>query len=273
MRITALVENTTASAMFGSEHGLSILIRTEDAVLLFDTGCGGLFLENADKLGMDLAEVTHLILSHGHYDHGGGIPAFLVNNSRAKVYLRKEALDPSYAIRTHDEVEYIGLPLELAGNSRLYFTHDRMEIAPGVTLYSDIPAREPIPETNHDLMMKQEGVMLPDTFPHEQVAEIREGDRILLLTGCSHHGIRNILWHYQERSGRIPDLIIGGFHLHSHRFGRAQDDEIRRTAEALAGTGALVYTCHCTGLPAYEELKKSLGEQICYLSGGRTIEF
>lgn len=271
MTITVLVENTAVSEELGAEHGLSILIQMPEAVILFDAGCGGLFVENAKKLGLELAEVTHLILSHGHYDHGGGLPAFLEANSRARIFLREEALGATCAVRENGDVDYIGLPEAIKGHPRLTITHNGMRIAPGITLYSDIQAREPIPATNRGLMMRQGDEMLPDTFSHEQIAEIRNGGKTLLLTGCSHHGISNILRHYQDETKRAPDMIIGGFHLHSHRFGRAEDAEIDRTVEVLAQTGAVAYTCHCTGLPAYEALKEKLGERLNYLSGGQTI--
>lgn len=271
MKITVLAENTSAAENLGSEHGLSILIQMKKATVLFDTGCGGLFLENAEKLGLDLKTVTHLILSHGHYDHGGGIPAFLEVNRKANVYLRREAFTFLYAIRAGEVTDDIGLPQELRGNPRLVFTHDAMMITQGVTLYSDIRLSEMIPDTNRNLMMNRNGHLVHDDFLHEQVAEFREGGKTLLLTGCSHHGIVNILKDYQQKTARTPDVVIGGFHLHSHTQGRAEDSVIDSVAAYLAGTGARYYTCHCTGLPAYEELRKRLGKQIDYISGGQTL--
>ncbi len=271
MKITVLAENTSASELLGSEHGLSVHVRMKNAAILFDTGCGELFIRNAEKLHVDLAEVTHAVLSHGHYDHGGGIEAFLRINSRAKVFLRQEAFTDLYAIRAGGETEFIGIPQELKGNSRLVFTHDRMGIAPGVTLYSDIMLSEPVPNTNRSLMMREAGKLLPDTFVHEQAAEFVDDGKTLLLTGCSHHGIVNILKDYREKTGRWPDAVIGGFHLHSHTHGRAEDSVLDHIAGFLAETGAMYYTCHCTGLPAYEELRKKLGGQISYLSGGQGI--
>ncbi len=271
MKITVLAENTAADEALESEHGLSVLVEMEKAVILFDTGCGELFIRNAKKLGVDLTEVTHLILSHGHYDHGGGIEAFLRINGRAGVYLREDAFSELFAIRTGGEVEYIGIPQGLRGHPRLVFTHDRMEIAEGVTLFSDIFLSEPIPETNRSLMIREGEKLLPDAFSHEQVAEFIKDGKVLLLTGCSHHGIVNILRDYGGKTGRLPDVVIGGFHLHSHATGKAEDRVLMSVADHLAGTAAKYYTCHCTGVPAYEELKKRLGGQISYLSGGQTM--
>jgi 7,8-dihydropterin-6-yl-methyl-4-(beta-D-ribofuranosyl)aminobenzene 5'-phosphate synthase len=271
MKITVLAENTAANETLGSEHGLSILVEMKQAVILFDTGCGELFVQNAERLGVDLSKVTHLILSHGHYDHGGGIESFLRINNLAGVYLREEAFSQLYAIRAGGEIEYIGIPQGLRGNPRLVFTRDRMEIAGGVTLYSDIRLSEPIPETNRSLMIREGEKLVPDAFAHEQVAEFTEDGKTLLLTGCSHHGIVSILRDHREKTGRTPDMVIGGFHLHSHTTGKAEDSMLMSVADHLAGTKARYFTCHCTGLPAYEELKKRLGGQISYLSGGQTM--
>mgnify|MGYP000863318386 FL=1 len=271
MKITVLAENTAANATLGSEHGLSILVEMQQAVILFDTGCGELFIQNAEKLGVNLSKVTHLILSHGHYDHGGGIEAFLRINNLAKVYLREEAFSQLFAIRAGGEIEYIGIPQGLSGHSRLVFTHDQMRIAEGVILFSDIRLSEPIPETNRSLMIQEGEKLLPDAFVHEQVAEFTENGKTLLLTGCSHHGIVNILRDYREKTGRAADMVIGGFHLHSHTTGKAEDRLLKGVANYLERTEAQYHTCHCTGIAAYEDLRKMLGEQIHYVSGGQTL--
>ena len=91
MIITVLSENLTSSDKLGSEHGLSLYIETETHKILFDTGASGLFAENAGKLGVDLAKVDLAVISHGHYDHGGGLKTFLGINNRAKIYLHQMA--------------------------------------------------------------------------------------------------------------------------------------------------------------------------------------
>ena len=271
MKITVLVENTAADNSLGSEHGLSMLVEMKQARILFDTGCGELFMKNAEKLGVDLSSVTHLILSHGHYDHGGGIEAFLRINNQARVYLREETFAQTFAVHADGGKVYIGIPQCLRGNPRLLFTHDRMNIAPGVTLFSDIRLWEPIPQTNRGLVIQQGEKLLPDAFAHEQVAEFIEDGKILLLTGCSHHGIVNILRDYGEKTGRSPDMVIGGFHLHSHTTGKAEDRVLKGIADYLAATNVQYYTCHCTGLAAYEDLRQMLGKQIDYVSGGQIL--
>ncbi|MGI6726447.1 MAG: MBL fold metallo-hydrolase [Christensenellales bacterium] len=271
MKITILSENTTADERLECEHGLSVLVQMQNAVILFDTGCGGMFIRNAQKLGIDLAQVTHVILSHGHYDHAGGIPEFLSMNKTASVYMRKESLSPVFAVRARGEAEYIGVPQELADSNRLVFSRDGMTIAPGVTLYSDFTRSESIPETNRGLMRTEQGQLVPDDFIHEQAAGFVQGSQSLLLTGCSHHGIINIMRDYHQKTGGFPDFVLGGFHLHSHTRGKAEDHLIRHTAEYLAGTPSTYLTCHCTGQPSYDALKQLLGEQLQYASAGQTL--
>ena len=271
MKITILLENTVADERLECEHGLSVLVQMQNAVVLFDTGSSGMFLRNAEKMGIDLTQVTHAILSHGHYDHAGGIPEFLSINKTASVYLRKEALSPTYAIRANGDADYIGVPEKLADSSRLVFSHDGMTLAPGVTLHSDFKLSEPIPDTNNGLVKVEKGQMIPEDFIHEQAASLTEDGKTLLLTGCSHHGIINIMKDYYQKTGAFPDLVLGGFHLHSHTRGKAEDHIIQHTADYLAGTSSTYLTCHCTGQPSFDALKQLLGDQLQYASAGQTL--
>lgn len=135
MIIKALVENTAMAEEYGSEHGLSLYMETKKEKILFDLGASGLFLQNAEKLGVDIAGVDFLVISHGHYDHGGGLKAFLEKNRKARVYLHQQAFGKYYARRAAGNLEYIGLDQDLKGNSRLVFTGDEYSIAEGVWLF------------------------------------------------------------------------------------------------------------------------------------------
>lgn len=271
MKITMLSENTSISDDLKSEHGLSILIQTGTAVLLFDTGASGLFLKNAQKMDADIAEVTHLIISHGHYDHGGGIDTFLQENDQAKVFIREEAFGGQYAKRASGDIDFVGIPQHLKNNGRMVFTNDKIEIAPGVCLYGSLGLIEAIPDTNRGLLMEKDGSMIADDFSHEQVMTVEENGKMLLLTGCSHHGIINILAHLKSLTGREPDVVIGGFHLESHSTGTADEQLLDHIASYLAKTKAQYYTCHCTGIPAYEKLNDRLGDKLQYLACGQSL--
>ncbi len=271
MEITMLSENTSISEDLKSEHGLSILIQTKSAVVLFDTGASGTFFRNAQKMDADIAKVTHLVISHGHYDHGGGIDTFLQENDKASIFIKEQAFGGQYAKRGPDQTLYVGLAEHLINNDRMVFTQNMTELAPGIKLYSDITLIEPVPDTNSGLLMEKDGHMMADDFSHEQVMTVEEDGKMLLLTGCSHHGIINILAYIKKMTGRMPDVAIGGFHLESHSSGTADDKLLDHIAAYLSKTITQYYTCHCTGIAAYEKLNSRLGDQLQYLSCGQTI--
>ncbi len=109
MIIKTLVENTSISKEYGSEHGLSLYIETQGQKVLFDVGASGLFLENAKKLDVNIADVDFLVISHGHYDHGGGLGTFLQENTKADVFIHRLAFEKHYALRPNEKLEFIGL--------------------------------------------------------------------------------------------------------------------------------------------------------------------
>ena len=130
MKITSLVENISENENIGYEHGLSLFIETEKHNILFDMGQTDLFSENAEKLSIDLSSVDIAVLSHGHYDHGGGLSKFLLLNDKAKVYINKNAFGDYY----NGTEKYIGLDKSLMGNSRIILTEDFYEIEKGLSL-------------------------------------------------------------------------------------------------------------------------------------------
>ena len=148
MMLKVLSENTTASKEFGYEHGLSLYVETEKHRLLFDTGASGLFAENADKLGVDLSAVDIALLSHGHYDHGGGLKTFLEKNERAKVYVQERAFEPYYADRPGGHKAYIGLDPALLPNERFVFCGPRENIDGELELFSEVQEITPVPSGN-----------------------------------------------------------------------------------------------------------------------------
>lgn len=120
MKIWTLLENTTCREDLHPEHGLSLYIETDRRRILFDMGQSSAFAENAVKMGVDLSAVDTAILSHGHYDHGGGIGQFLRCNDRAPVYISRYAFEPHY----NASGKYIGLDSDLQSSGRLVFTEE-----------------------------------------------------------------------------------------------------------------------------------------------------
>ena len=259
MKITTLIENTTISPAYAAEHGLSLFVETEGTRFLFDAGQSGAFADNAWKLGIDLKTADFAVLSHGHYDHGGGMARFLERNRRAKIYVNQHAFE-SYHNGTQ---KYIGLDRRLRDSHRLVLTGDEHAIAPGLTLHSCNGLPRPVPTDPFGLTERVGQFFLPDDFRHEHYLLVRENGKRILFSGCSHKGILNILSWFR------PDVLVGGFHFKSLSPDSAQ---LRSCGEAMAKYDTIFYTGHCTGQEQYEVLKTILGDRLNAISTGAVIE-
>ena len=269
MRITTLVENTTSDSRLGAEHGLSLLVESGRNIVLFDTGASDLFARNAERLGIDLSRVTVAVLSHGHYDHGGGLETFFRLNSRAPLYVRREAFRAYYSKHDDGLFHFIGVNETLLHENRLLFTSAFTPMGGGLSLFSRIEQMDPIPQGNRNLFRKDGNVFVEDTFRHEQYLAVEEKGKAVMISGCSHRGIINIVRSFYRQWGRYPDAVVGGFHLR----GSAWDpEELTRLADSLLKTGSRYYTCHCTGMENYDFLKSLMGDRIQYLHGGDVLD-
>ncbi len=272
MIIKTLVENTSISDDLGGEHGLSLYIETKRHKLLFDTGASPLFGENARKMQVDLAEVDLAAISHGHYDHGGGLGTFLNLNPKAKVYLHKRAFDKRYVHLTNGKNKYIGLDAGLLPNDRFIFVGDSLVIDEELELLQGVKAEKLNPSGNRVLMVEAGSELVPDDFVHEQNLFIQEDGNTLLIVGCGHKGIVNILEHFRLAKGYWPDLVIGGFHLSNPGSGIDEDPAVvAEIGDYLKQTQKKFYTGHCTGINSFNHLKSILGDQLEYLATGTQI--
>ncbi|MBQ9743995.1 MAG: MBL fold metallo-hydrolase [Clostridia bacterium] len=257
MKITVLTENITENPIICAEHGLSLYIETDAHKILFDMGQTDLFYKNATILGVDLAEVDIAILSHGHYDHGGGLSTFLKINNSAPVYISPYAFEPHY----NGKEKYIGLDSSLQGSSRLIFTANTEIIDTSLSIHSYNDREMPNFLGSFGLTKRLGDEFIPDDFIHEQYLLIRENGKRVLISGCSHKGIIDIVdW-------SCPDVLIGGFHLSKI----SDTAELDKIANALSSHKASYYTCHCTGTAQYEYLKSKM-PYLEYLSCGKVIE-
>ncbi|NLL67687.1 MAG: MBL fold metallo-hydrolase [Clostridiaceae bacterium] len=271
MIIKVLAENTSICEKFGCEHGLSLYIETQGKKILFDVGASDLFYENAKKLNVNIADVDFLIISHGHYDHGGGLEKFLEENKTAEVFIHKLAFEKHYVLHQEGSTALIELDEKLKLNKQIILTSDRFFIGKGIQVFSNIEKRDSLPVSNRGLLAEQNGQMVDDSFAHEQNLIIEKEGKTILFTGCAHNGIKNIIEHFYKLKGRMPDFVIGGFHL-SRSSGISEPDEnIDGLGRYLLNTGAKYYTCHCTGVGPYNRLKAIMGDYIEYLSAGVTI--
>ena len=255
MKFTTLIENTAISPDLTAEHGLSLFIETDRCKLLFDAGQSGAFADNAQKLGIDLKTADHAVLSHGHYDHGGGIQRFLELNRTAKIYVNQHAFGGHF----NASGRYIGLPEELRHSPRLIPTGDVHAIAPGLTLHTCNDRSPAFPIESAGLTEQVGDFLLPEEFRHEQSLLIEENGRRILLSGCAHKGVLNLLEWFR------PDVFVGGFHFK----GLSPDDpRLKAWGERMEAYDTRFYTGHCTGAEQYAVLKKILGERLHALSTG-----
>jgi 7,8-dihydropterin-6-yl-methyl-4-(beta-D-ribofuranosyl)aminobenzene 5'-phosphate synthase len=258
MKITCLLENTSSRPDILSQHGLSLLIETNSHRILFDMGQTDLFAQNAALLGIDLKAVDLAVLSHGHYDHGGGLPTFLEINENAPVYVSRHAFDRFY----NGTEKYIGLDRTLQGHPRLILTDGETKIGDGLTLFSCNHLPRPnflgcfgLTRRNDD------GSFTDDPFLHEQYLLIEENGKRVLVSGCSHKGILDIA------SWFSPDLLIGGFHVSKMPL----NEKLAELSRSLSDFKTYFYTCHCTGREQYEFMKKYIS-RLDYLACGDKID-
>lgn len=273
MVITTLVENTSLLKEFKCKHGLSLHIKTNKHNILFDLGSNGLFIENAIKLNIDISDVDILVISHGHKDHGGALKLFLQHNSKAKIYINKDAFNKYYTSVLGALKFYVGLDDRLQFNERIIFTEDIFQIDEDICLFSNVPKKYETSNLNDSLFIKIDGKYYKDDFTHEQSLLIRENDKYILIAGCAHKGIVNIIDKAEEIMDSNLSTVIGGFHLFNPVNKKSESLEfISNIAKNLNNKNTIFYTCHCTGNKAFNILKENLKDKIMYLSTGQVIE-
>lgn len=268
MKVTVLVENQSIDPNLASEHGLSLYIETKKHHILFDAGDSNLFEINAHKLGIDLTSVDTFILSHGHHDHGGGLNRFIELNDHAKIYAHQKAFDPHFSKRGNQYVN-IGIPFPEHAANRLIFNQDQLIIDEELTLFSKITESKYYPSSNKNLYMDEDNRCALDDFKHEQNLIIKENNQHILVAGCAHHGMLNIIYEANHLFNVNIDVAIGGLHMFSRSTGMSESKEtIEQIAHELLKTGVLLLTCHCTGETAYNILSPIMKDRITYIKTG-----
>jgi 7,8-dihydropterin-6-yl-methyl-4-(beta-D-ribofuranosyl)aminobenzene 5'-phosphate synthase len=280
LKITTLIENKNLyNDNLAAEHGLSIYIQKEDKNILFDTGATGIFTKNAHELGIDISDVNLAVISHGHNDHGGGLESFLSENKTAPIYLRDSA-DAEYIFKAFIFMKKpITLDKKLLNDQaeRFHFITENIEIERDIHLITQIKKDYPVPPGSKYLYKKADGKLQKDDFQHELMTVIKENKELVLFTGCSHHGILNMV---ETALDLFPECsikaVIGGFHMiglpmfNSMAASKSQVKEIGR--KLMEYPIEKVYTCHCTGEKAYDILKEVMGNKLEYFSTGMTIK-
>ena len=272
MKVKMLLENTSANPNLKSAHGLSIYIETAKHKILFDVGPNNYFIENALALGIDLSTVDTVVISHGHIDHGGGLKSFLKLNASAKIYVQKNIFTKHYSNRGPDKISDIGLNAELESNEQIIFVKDYLKIDEELELFADVKNKYFMPSDNKDLLQQQGQELLADDFQHEQNLIINSNNKTVVVAGCAHKGILNIMDKAMTIIKAEADYVIGGFHLYSNSRQICEDSaKIQQIALALNNLTTQFYTGHCTGIKPFEMLRAVMGEKIKYISTGTEL--
>ena len=261
MKIYTLMENTTCNETLVCEHGLSLYIEAAGKRILFDAGQTGAFADNAEKMGIDLSQVDICILSHGHYDHGGGLKRFLEVNDHAPIYVSRHAFGDYY----NGEEKYIGLDWELLNEERITFVRDNLTLTEQLSLHACSGFPQPYYTDAYGMQAKHKDALEVDDFRHEMYLLIRDGERRIIVSGCSHRGVMNI------KTWFAPDVFIGGFHL-MKLDPEKEATRLKFTAMELLKKETVYYTGHCTGEKQYEALKTHMGDRLHRLSTGAIYE-
>jgi 7,8-dihydropterin-6-yl-methyl-4-(beta-D-ribofuranosyl)aminobenzene 5'-phosphate synthase len=258
MRVTFLVDNLPGPGL-RSEHGLSLLVETMGGSVLFDTGQTSAWLHNLRALGRNPEAIKAVALSHGHYDHTGGLAAAVEAIPEATVVGHPDCFRPRFAAEGRKQ-RSIGMPRPGATpKSRLVLNQEPRVLLPGVTLSGAIPLRAPTGCTDPSHFLIQNDQLEADTFADEQCLVVEAEGRVGVLLGCSHRGVENNLLAAKELAGgKRLDLVIGGMHL-----GEADDDRLEALASFLQEQQVgEIACCHCTGDRAYRYLSARLGERV-----------
>lgn len=271
MFIINLVEDTKGNNECSFEHGLSIYVETKKHKLLVDAGATDLFLHNAKRLGIDVSRVDTMVLSHGHYDHSGGILDFTKINPDAPIFMRETAGEDYYHI-TDSLEKYIGIDKRILELSQVVKVRETLEIDDELFLFSGIAGKKYPIKGNLQLKKKINGGYVQDTFDHEQCLVITQEDKRILLSGCAHNGIINILDRYAELFQSYPDIVISGFHMmQKEEYSQEDVKNIQEIAKELMKTGAIFYTGHCTGQKAYDIIKEIMGDRLHPIHSGEFL--
>ncbi len=268
MKIVTLVENTCGAENCIAEHGLSIYIETEKHRLLLDTGQTDAVVRNAEALGIDLRAVDTVILSHGHYDHTGGVLPFSRLNSSAQIIMQRSAAEPHY-----NGERYIGIDTAILRLPNVRLTDGDLKIDDELFLFGNVTGRRCYPPGNGKLSCLKNGEKVCDDFRHEQYLVITQNGKRWLLSGCAHNGILNILDRYRELFDDHPDFVITGFHMMKREGAHTEEEKavIIQTAQGLSRLDTVFYSGHCTGIPAFELMKEIMGDKLIALHSGETV--
>lgn len=270
LTVTILVDNY-ADASLNPEHGLSLWLDFGDKQVLFDTGQTDIVLKNAELLGINLNHADAIVLSHGHYDHTGGLPSVLKIAPNAKIYLHPAATESKFSQKPSG-MKLVGMSIstkESLENHKTIWTATPTLIFSGMSITGQVPRTNDFENTGGSFFLDQDA-QRPDELLDDQTLFIESAKGLIVIFGCAHSGVVNILDYISKITGKNKIYaVIGGMHLLN-----ASDIRIARTIEVLKKYDIQkIIPLHCTGQKAVQEIRKVFGEAYMALQAGIKIFF
>ncbi len=274
-RITVLVENSAGQRDLIGEHGLAFWVERNGRRILFDTGQGPALVHNAAALNVELSAAAIVALSHGHYDHTGGLARALPQFASATVYAHAAAFQDRFIQRPNGRIQTVRSPIESAEWLRpqvadLVLTHrGPVDLGDGVWLTGEVPRQNDWEDVG-GAFYRDRACSQTDSLPDDQAMYLETDQGLVVLLGCAHSGVVNTLTHIQTLTGGAPiHAVLGGMHLLS-----ATDRRLELTARTLAAADVeRIGLAHCTGLRAMAALYQALPDRCFHCTAGTRLDF
>ena len=273
LRITTLSENNAGMGDFLGEWGLSILLEIENTFILFDSGKSISAVYNADSLNVDLTKINKIVLSHGHYDHTGGLRNVLRRiGKEVEIVAHPDIWQAKYSRRKDEPDRYIGIPfqqkeLESMG-ARFNLVKKSVEIAEDVFTTGEVPMVTDFEKVDEGLFVQEDSGWQLDNLLDDQALVIKTEAGLVVISGCAHRGIINTIYHAQKLAGvEKIHTVIGGSHLMG-----ISEERLWQTIGVLREFDIQkMGLCHCTDLPAASLLAQEFGEKFFFNKAGTVI--
>lgn len=273
MKLTVLVENTVRKPGLLAEHGLAFRLETGSRGILFDTGQSDIIAHNAAALGLSLRDVNAILLSHGHFDHTGGLGTVLRDAPGARVFLHPAALEAKYSGSKGPDCRFIGMAPEtvrtVRSQSEVHYTSAPTEIAGGLFVTGPVPRGSSFENTGGAFFRDPE-CGEADELPDDQAAFMETRAGLVVILGCAHAGVVNTLTYIRDLvPGRPVHAVIGGMHL-----GAAGPERIAATLAVFRELDPRwILPLHCTGFEAAARMWNDFPERVLPCPVGTEMDF
>jgi 7,8-dihydropterin-6-yl-methyl-4-(beta-D-ribofuranosyl)aminobenzene 5'-phosphate synthase len=275
--LRCLVDNSTINtASLQAEHGVAFVIETPTGGILFDTGQSGTALvHNAAELGVDLSQIDALVLSHAHYDHTGGVEAFLQRSRPGlPLYAHPDLFRERFAIKNR-KTRSIGMRMkqgDLAKRTHLNLSAEPSQVMPGVWTTGEITERAEFQGSSSHHYIKAGNGWQPDPYRDDVTLILEAHTGLIVVCGCCHAGLLNTLAHVRCNFDREIAAIVGGAHLASLDADSLEHAIIVLRATSNRGLPYL-YLNHCTGERALATLAQAFGKKVNPCPAGTVLSF